>query len=566
MKFNDMKYERPNYEDYKDKMNACIDEMERSKDTNSFMKAFNELNTLRTHISTMMILSSIRHTINTADDFYDTEDNYWNETSPKYDAIDTRMYKVTLNSSLKEQLKQHIPETFFLLGECKLKAFDESIMEEMVEENKLMSEYGKLKASAQIEFEGKVYNLAEIAALAQDKDRHIRKGAYDAKMAFYKQHEDEFDRIYDDMVKVRTKMAQKLGFQNYVELAYYRMNRLDYDAKMVAGYRKQILDYVTPLANEIYEKQKQRLGLDALKYYDLDLHFSSGNATPVGNKDELVLKAVKMYHEMSQETGKFIDVMNDNDLWDLESRPNKEMGGYETEIPEYHVPFIFSNFNGTSGDVDVLTHEAGHAFQTYLADNISIPDLMCPTMESAEIDSMSMEFFAYPWMNLFFDNQAEKYKYWHLSGTITFLPYGVLVDHFQEEVYTHPEWSKDERKACWRKLEKMYTPFKNYDGCELLEKGCWWYQQNHIFQSPFYYIDYTLAQVCAQQFFIRMDQKDENYWKDYLHLLELGGTVSFTHLVKEANLKVPFEEGCIEEIMNYLKNKIETVDDSSLDI
>ena len=561
MKFDEMKYERPDFDSLSQKMNAYVDQLEQAENAEAFLKTFFALNKERIHLQTMIILCQVRHSINTADAFYDAENNYWDETTPKYDSIDTRMMKACINAPFKEELKKEIPETFFQLGECKLKAFDESMIPEMIEENKLCTEYGKLKASAQIPFEDKIYNLSEIAAVSQDLDRNRRKNAYDAKMKFYAEHEAEFDRIYDNMVKVRTKMAKKLGFNDYVELAYYRMNRLDYDRKMVAGYRKQVLDYCTPLASKIIEKQRVRLGLDEVEYYDFDLHFKNGNPKPAGSKDALVASAVKMYHEMSEETGKFIDVMNDNDLWDLESRKNKEMGGYETEIPEYHVPFIFSNFNGTSGDVDVLTHEAGHAFQTYMATDIEIPDVCCPTMESAEIDSMSMEFFAYPWMELFFHENAEKYKYDHLSHTITFLPYGVLVDHYQEELYTHPNWSIEERKQCWRKLEKMYVPFKKYTGCDILERGCWWYQQNHIFQSPFYYIDYTLAQVCAQQFFIRNDKNDENYWKDYLHLLKLGGTKSFTKLCKEANIKVPFEEGTIKEIMEYLDEKLDSVDD-----
>lgn len=564
MKFEEMKYERPDYEIYSAKMNALVDALETSKDAEAFLKTFFELNTLRVHLSTMMILCQVRHTINTADTFYDAENTYWDETAPNYDDIDARMMKACLQAPFRQDLLKEIPETFFQLAECKQKSFDACIIPELIEENKLASEYGKLKASASIPFEGKTYNLSTIVAFAQDTNRERRKAANEAKMKFYAENEATFDRIYDAMVKVRTKMAHKLGYKDYVELAYYRMNRLDYNREMVADYRKQVLDYVTPLACKIYEKQQKRLGLDTFAYYDLDVNFKEGNAIPHGNKDQLVASAVQMYHEMSKETGAFIDLMHENDLWDLESRDHKEMGGYETEIPEYHVPFIFSNFNGTSGDVDVLTHEAGHAFQTYMAKDIQIPDICCPTMESAEIDSMSMEFFAYPWMHLFFGEQAEKYKYAHLSHTITFLPYGVLVDHFQEEVYAHPEMSIAERKATWRKLEKMYTPYKHYEDCELLEKGCWWYQQNHIFQSPFYYIDYTLAQVCAQQFFIRFDKKDETYWKDYLHLLQLGGTKSFTNLCKEANIKVPFVAGTVQEIMQYLDTKLDSIDDTNL--
>ena len=558
MKFNEMKYERPDYQETAGKMNALVDDLEKATNSDAFLKAFFALNDLRIHVQTMNILASVRHSINTADPFYDAENDYWDETSPAYENIDTRMMKACLDAPFQEELKKEIPETFFQLAQCKQKVFDESIIPDIVEENKLASAYGKLKASAKIPFEGKIMNLAEIAAITEDVDRNRRKAASDAKMAFYAQHEDEFDKIYDAMVKVRTRMAKKLGFHDYVEMAYYRMNRLDYDRHMVADYRKQILTYVTPLATKIYEKQRERLGLDELKYYDLDIAYADGNPRPKGDKDQLVEYAVEMYHQMSKETGAFIDVMKDNELWDLESRENKEMGGFETEIPEYEVPFIFSNFNGTSGDVDVLTHEAGHAFQTYLATDIRIPDVCCPTMESAEIDSMSMEFFAYPWMHLFFQENAEKYKYNHLAHSITFLPYGVLVDHFQEEVYTHPDWTSQERKACWRRLEKMYTPFKKYAGCDVLERGCWWYQQGHIFQSPFYYIDYTLAQVCAQEFLIRKEKNDLTYWQDYLKLLRLGGTRSFTQLCKAANIQVPFEEGTIKNIMSKLSEKLDS--------
>ena len=564
MKFSEMKYERPDYELTSGRMNVILDEMEKADNKADFLKLFEQLNQERVHVITMNILCSIRHSINTADEFYDQETSYWDETSPQYEVIEDRMRKICHNVSFKEDLYDVIPETFFKLNECKMKAFDEKIVPLMVEENRLVTEYGKLKASAKIEFDGQILNLAEIARICECQDRQKRKAASEAKYAWYESHESRFDEIYDRMVRVRTEMAHMLGYKDYVELGYYRMNRLDYNREMVAGYRKQILDYVTPLSCRIYDRQKERVGYDRLEYYDLAYQFDSGNPIPKGSAEDLVEAAVNMYHEMSPETAEFIDMMKNDELWDLIARPNKEMGGYETEIPEYKSQFIFSNFNGTSGDVDVLTHEAGHAFQTFMAKDITIPDVSCPTMESAEIDSMSMEFFAYPWMENFFKEDTAKYRYAHMCGTITFLPYGVLVDHYQEEIYSHPEWSIEERKQCWRNLEKMYQPYKNYEECPFLEKGTWWYQQGHIFQSPFYYIDYTLAQVVAQQFFIRMDQKDETYWEDYKTILKLGGTKSFTQLVKAAHLTVPFEDGCIERIMNYLSNVLDQVNDKAL--
>ena len=558
MKFNEMKYERPNMQNLTEQMTEYLDALEKANSADAFMPIFKTINKCRGHLQTMVTLVQIRHSIDTSDEFYDTENNYWDETLPSYQQIENRFVRICVNAPFRTDLLKSIPETFFKLGECALKSYDPKIIPLLVEENKLSTEYGKLKASAKIPFESEVLNLAQIGAKEIDPDRDVRKKASDAKYAFYAEHKDEFESIYDRMVHVRSKMAAEMGYKNYVELAYYRMNRLDYNADMVAGYRRQILKWITPEAEAIYEKQRKRLGYDVLEYFDLKYEYPDGNATPTGTPDQLVESAVKMYHEMSPETGEFIDLMNNNQLWDLVSRPNKEMGGYTTDILDYKCPFIFSNFNGTSADIDVLTHEAGHAFQSYMSRNIDIPDITFPTMESCEIHSMSMEFFAHPWMNLFFHKDTEKYLYSHTCGTLTFLPYGALVDHFQQEVYENQEWTPADRNACWRRLEKQYLPYKNYDGCSFLEEGCYWFQQNHIFQSPFYYIDYTLAQVCALQFFVRMQKKDPTAWRDYIHLCTLGGTMSFTNLVKEANLTIPFEDGCMERVVKEIDAYLET--------
>ena len=557
MKFNEMKYERPNIDEVGKEFLRLVDELKETTDKDTFLKIFEQINKMRNHVNTMYTLCFVRHSINTADEFYNTENDFWDETLPKYSEIENNLYQCCVSHPLRDALKDDIPETFFQLADCQIKSFSNGIIEDMIEENKLTSAYGKLKASAKIEFDGEVLNLAQISAKAESKDRDVRKRAYDAKMAFYQEHKEEFENIYDQLVKLRDKMAKKLGFDSYIELGYLRMQRLDYNADMVAVYRNEILRYVVPEVTKLYEKQRERLGFDELKYYDLGFTFEDGNPIPKGTSDDLINAAVNMYHELSPETGSFIDVMVENKLWDLLSKPNKQMGGYMTEIAEYHVPFIFSNFNGTSGDVDVLTHEAGHAFQNYMAKGIEIPDVVAPTMETCEIHSMSMEFFAYPWMKQFFGDDEKKYLYSHLTGTLKFLPYGVLVDHFQHEVYAHPEMTPSERNACWRKLEKEYMPFKNYDGCELLEEGCWWFQQGHIFESPFYYIDYTLAQVCAQQFYIRMKNNDPEYWNDYLQLCKLGGTKSFLQLLEAVHLKNPFTDGFMKDIVNQLDESIQ---------
>ena len=563
MKFEDFKYEHLDEEYLKNNYEINLDKLAKATDAKSFMDAFKEFNVFRGHIETMQILCAIRHSINTADEYYDKETRYWDNINPIMQEYEVKMSDIILNCPFRNNL--NIPETYFKLLENQKKQFSPEIIEDLQEENRLITEYGKLNAGAKIFFEGKEYNLASIGPLLDDDNRETRKAAFTAVTKFYEDNEDKFDDIYDKLVKLRDKIARKLGYKNYVELGYIRMDRLDYDENMVAKYREQVVKDIVPITLKIRQRQAKRLGLEKLECYDFGYKFKTGNPKPHGSLDELVLAAKEMYSEMSAETKEFFEMMVDQELFDLPTRPNKEMGGYCVSIHDYRAPFIFANSNGTSQDVDTLTHEAGHAFQTHMTmKEVDIPDLSFGTMETAEINSMSMEFFAHPWSKLFFKQDTDKYHYYHISESLSFLPYGCLVDHFQHEVYNHPEMSKDERKATWSKLEKIYLPDNDYSGFPILEKGGYFYRQGHIFQTPFYYIDYTLAQVCALQFYVRILNKDENAWKDYVNICKLGGTKSFVEQVKIANLKVPFEEGCLTDVAKKMEEELDKIDDSKL--
>lgn len=563
MKFSEFKYEHLNYEDLKKEFEDYLEKLRKCDNPKDFLEVFEEINVFRGHIQSMSTICSIRHSINTADEYYDKENEYWDNTYPLLQEYEVILGKILLECPFKDELK--IPKPYYLMAENSLKSFSPEIIEDLQEENKLSTEYGKLKSSARIEFEGEIYNLSSIAVKMNDDDRNIRRQATKAFMKFYEDNEERFDDIYDKLVKVRDRIAKKLGYENFIPLGYIRMNRFDYDQKMVENYRNQVIKDIVPLTVELRKRQAKRIEVDRLEAYDVNYNFKTGNPKPHGDIDELVAAALKMYSEMSQETRDFFKMMSEQELFDLPTRPNKEMGGYCTSIYDYKVPFIFSNSNGTAADVDTLTHEAGHAFQSYCTmKNVTIPDLCFPTMESAEINSMSMEFFAYPWSHLFFKEDSDKYHFLHIADSVLFLPYGCLVDHFQHEVYANPNMTSQERKSCWRKLEKIYKPDINYDEFPLLEKGGYFYRQGHIFQSPFYYIDYTLAQVCALQFYVRILNNDENAWKDYVHICELGGTKTFTEIVKEANLKVPFEDGCLTDVAIKIKEELDKIDDSSL--
>jgi M3 family oligoendopeptidase len=358
-------------------------------------------------------------------------------------------------------------------------------------------------------------------------------------------------------LKLRVRKARKLGFPNYIDYVYLDRGRLDYTAKEAAVFRDQVRDVIVPFCRELYEKQRERLGVEKLHWYDEALVFPEGNALPIGTKDELVAKARKMYRELSPETGEFFDFMCEHELFDLETRPGKHLGGYCTFLPDYLAPFIFSNFNGTSADVDVLTHEAGHAFQAYLASRtLPLMNQMHSTSEINEIHSMSMEHFTYPWMDGFFGDKADKYRYAHLCSAVTTIPYLVSVDEFQHRVFEDPSMSATERRKVWKEIEEKYLPWRDYDGNEFLEGGGFWMQKQHIFLYPFYYIDYALAQVCAFQFYLKSREDREEAWQGYLKLCRAGGSRGYFELLELAGLMNPFREGTVAKVMDGVKEAI----------
>lgn len=562
--FNKMKYERPDIKKIKINMQNLLNKFKEAENAQEQIELINIINKERGHIETMMTLSSTRHSIDTNDEFYDAENEFFDENSPQLQAIEHEFYICLNNSKYKNELKEHYGEHFFNLIEVNLKTFDISIIEDLKEENLLVSKYVKLTSSAQIEFKEGKYNLSQMIPFMESKDRSERKESYEAYIGFFNKNESKFDDIYDKLVKVRDRIAKKLGFENFVQLAYFRLNRTDYTSEDVKKYREQVYKDLVPLTTELRERQEERLGLEKLKYYDEKINFKDGNAKPKGSPEWILENGKIMYKELSKETDEFFQFMNEYNLLDLLAKKGKAPGGYCTFIYDYKAPFIFSNFNGTADDIGVLTHEAGHAFQTYSSRDKTVPEYIFPTLEACEIHSMSMEFFTWPWMKLFFENEELKYKYTHLSDAVLFIPYGVTVDEFQHYVYENPEATPDERKRKWRKIEKKYLPHRDYEDNDFLNRGGMWFRQMHIFQVPFYYIDYTLAQICALQFWVRNIENHQKAWENYLKLCKEGGSMSFTDLLKIANLKNPFIEGSIKEIVITVKKWLESVKDGEL--
>ncbi len=562
MKFSEIPYKRPVMEEYEADYTKLLTQF---KEANSFEEqdaTLSQINKKRDDFETMYQLAYIRYTTDTTNETLKDEANYFDEVNPLYDKMKNQTYEALINAKYKNELETKWGQHIFDLAALKVKAFDPQIIGDLQEENRLKSEYTKLKGMAKIEFEGKTHNLPGLMPFMQTKDRSIRKKASEAYWGYFAQKQEELDDIFDKLVKVRHNMAVKMGYKNYVDLGYVNMERLDYTKEMVQNLRQQIVEHVVPITQTLRARQKKRLGVDNLYYYDFYFDFKSGNPKPKGTPQEILAKAQKMYGELSKETAEFFDYMLKYDLLDVINRPGKADAGYCWCLSNYKHPFIFANFNGTSGDIDVLTHEAGHAFQYFCSSQSGILEYREPSSESCEIHAMSMEVLTYPWMHTFFEEDVEKYFFAHLSRGILFYPYGCAVDHVQHLFYENPHFTPQERADAWKEMERLYLPDYQYDKNAYLESGRYWQRQGHFFEDPFYYIDYVLAGVCAYQFWQKSNKDKGEAWKDYHTLCKAGGTAPFLELLKIANLKSPFEGDCVERIAKDIAAYLEGIDDT----
>lgn len=556
MKFSQFVYKRPDLSQIQNQFKEQVEQLERANSAGKAKECVEKINRIREDFSTAHAICMIRFCMNTKDEFYKKEKDYFDSAGPVMDGLVNDYYRALVDSKFKDELENVYGKQLFSIANLAIKTFKPEILEDLIQENKLSTQYAELVSSAQIQFNGKKLTIPQLRAFALLADRTVRKQASEALYSFFSSNEEKSDEIYDQLVKLRTKIAHKLGYDSFVQLGYDRLTRSDYNPQMVKNLRQAIKEHLVPVVTKLRDKQAEKLGVEKLKYYDLSVILREGNPRPMGNEDEIVLRAKKMYEEMSDETAEFFNFMLENELLDLKSRDGKYPGGFCNFVVNYKSPFIFANFNGTEHDVEVLTHEAGHAFQVYRSRHFDILEYHWPTLEACEIHSMSMEFFAWPWMEYFYGEKAQKAQLVHLWGAMNFIPYGVCVDEFQHYVYETPNATPKERRKLWREIEKTYMPEIDYDGNKFLENGGRWHQQGHIFENPFYYIDYVLAQICAFQFWIRSLTDKENAFRDYVNLCDTGGSLPFTKLLNVAKLSSPFEERTIKFVTEHVFNWI----------
>ena len=567
MTFKEMPYSRYDCEQAKKTIAGLTEQLRSAKTYEEAKDVFLKMEEERKHLDTMVTLAQVRHSIDTRIKFYEDECLYYNQALPEVEEFGQAWNLALLESPFRADFEKEFGNLMFINTEIELKTFSPEIVPMLQKENDLTQEYEKLLASAQIDFRGKTYTLAQLGPFKVDPDDATRKEAFMAEGSWFKANQPKFDEYYDKLTHLRDEMGRTLGYEGYTTLGYYRMGRNCYTKEDVEKFRAAVAKHLVPVADKIYRRQAERLGKPyPLSYYDMVLEFRSGNPRPAGDPDELLEAGKRFYDDLSPQTSEFFRMMLDNELLDVLSTEGKQSGGYCTSIADYGVPFIFANFNGTQHDVEVITHEAGHAFAAYVNRDRVPMSYIWPGMESCEVHSMSMEFFGETHAEDFFGKDAKKFLYSHLSGALTFIPYGTLVDHFQHEVYANPDWTPRQRHDCWKRLLGVYMPWLRLDGeIPFYSDGENWQRQHHIYSSPFYYIDYCLAQTVSLEFWAKIQKDKKEAWDYYMAYTRQGGSRTFTDLLKNAGLGSPFEEETLKGVCEQADKFLQAFDLSGIE-
>ena len=559
MKFNEMTYTRPDIGALLARCKELAAKAAAAPDGDALVRLYYEQSEAFAEYNTAANLANIHYTCDTRDAYWKAEQDFFDANGPAVTNASVEISRAFLANPHVDALTEKFGTTCVAGMKNAVLSMDDRTVELQQQFNALVSRYQQIYGGALVELDGKQLTIPQLGPYKEDLDPAVRRAAYEAEAGYFDAHRAELDELYGEIVQNLNAQARVMGYHDYSELSYVRMNRIGYGPEEIRKFRDQVANDVVPQLQKVMALRAKRTGIAHPAFTDLPILFRDGNPKPIPGYKARMDAARTMYHELSPETAEFIDFMQDNELFDVESRPGKMSGGYMTSLPSYKAPFIFANWNDTSGDVDVLTHECGHAFEGYVAErDPAIPaDLECPGMESAEIHSMAMEFLTAPWHHLLFGRDTDKYALLHAEDSFVFLAYGCEVDEFQHIMYQNPDLTPDERNAEWLKLEKKYRPWIDFDNLPFYGRGAGWQRQLHIYECPFYYIDYCLSTMAALQFFLLSLTDHKDAWARYLRLVRRAGTASYTELLETAGLKVPFEEGSIKGIAQQMTDWLE---------
>ena len=555
MRFSELPYDRPDLDQLKAEGQAFVTEA-RDSDDASLPALVRRWDDWRKRSESMQALAAVHFSQDTKNPAYKAEKEFFDAIGPDLKGLDVDLLRVLLER--RQALASAFGEQLPALWSCTVASFDPSIAEHVRAESDANNRYDELTATTTVEFEGEQRTMSALRGFYGDADRGRRLAARRAQDRLLSGIQGQLDGLFDELVDIRHRMAQQLGEPNYIDLGYRRLGRTDYGAAEVAAFRQAVEERLVPLCTAIRARHAKALGVDDYAFHDTPVRDLQGVPRPKGDEAWMREQARALFSRMGRDFFEFYALMEEGQLLDLDLREGKVGGGYCESLQLWGLPFIFANFNGTQDDVNVFTHECGHAFQCWTTMQTgALRDLVWPTYEACEIHSMGLEMLTYPDMELFFGEDAGRFVQGHIESSLLFLPYGVAVDAFQHEIYANPSWSAGRRAQTWAGLEKRLLPEWIYRDMPHFESGRFWQRQGHIYGNPFYYIDYCLAQTCAFQLW-QMGRRDRGEtMRRYRRLCELGGRLSFRALLRDVGLADPFEPDTLARVADDLAEQLQ---------
>ncbi len=557
-KFSELKFARPDLKVYQDIFEDAIDRVERAESGEDVLQMILELDAITRKADDLVRYVFIRGTMDTKDPFYKEQQQWFDENMIRYDQAVLRFGDAVYNSPHRDYIEEKLGPVYFIGADIQRKTFSDDCIELYQRESELATEYQEIMGSAEAEMMGEKKDLSKLKVLFGHDDRSVRREAFFLYSKLIAQNEKRLEEIWEELIKVRNQIGEKLGYDNFIPIGYLQNQHIDYSPEDIAIFREQVVEEIVPLCEKLFEAQKKRLGIDELMIYDEKAVFPGGNARSAGDEEYMIEKAREMYHNISQETGEFIDYMLDHELFEYKDRPGKASLGYGTMLLSKKAPFVFTHFDGTIADFQVIAGDLGEAFARYIgARSQPIKEYFSATSDIMEFYALTMCQFAYDYAEDFFGDEADKYRFYNMQEIITLIPFACAVDEFQHICYGNPNITPQERMAEWHKLEQKYMPWRKYDGDDFMERGGYWYNTPHIFLYPFYYIDYALARVHVLEMKKKYALHPEVTWREYMDLIKQGGRLRYKEMVEKANLTPLFREGAVKEAISYAKEVME---------
>lgn len=502
----------------------------------------------------------IRQTCDTENEIYSkTYENFIEHIMPKWMSVSNELNKKIASSEYISALDQ---ERFFIYLrnlKSQLELFREENIPLTQEVQLLSQEYGNIIGAMTIEQEGKEYTLPQAGALLQNQDRNLRKTIYEKISRRKFQDKDKLNELFSKLLKIRHQIALNAGFDNFRDYMFAEMGRFDYDVKACEQFHEAIKSEVIPLVNKFHQKRKQELGVTSLFPYDLEVDTKNlPPLQPFKTQEELIEKSVACLHTVDPFFGECISIMDNMKYLDLNSRKGKAPGGYNMTLPEIGVPFIFMNAAGTHRDLETMVHEAGHAVHSFLMRTLPYNFDQEISSEMAELASMSMELMTFDGLDAFYNKEDKKRAIeTHLEGTITVLPWIALIDKFQHWIYLHPNHTTEERENKWMELHQELS--SDEIDWSLYEdfRRVFWHKQLHLFEVPFYYIEYGIAQLGAIAVWRNYKQHKHPAVENYKNALKLGYTKTIPEMYKTAGIEFNFTKEYVKELMEFLSKELD---------